>query len=36
MTYNKAAVNGSLCHITAIFGMTIAGMIIDDIVTGKI
>lgn len=35
MTYNKAAVNGSLCHITAIFGMTIAGMIIEDIVTGK-
>ena len=27
----KASVNGSLCHITAIFGMTIAGMIIKDI-----
>lgn len=27
----KARVNGSLCHITAIFGMTIAGEIIKDI-----
>lgn len=29
----KAQINGSLCHITAIFGMTIAGEIIKDIVT---
>ncbi|MDE5997766.1 MAG: tRNA threonylcarbamoyladenosine dehydratase [Muribaculaceae bacterium] len=28
----KACINGSLCHITAIFGMTIAGEIIKDIV----
>lgn len=28
----KAQINGSLCHITAIFGMTIAGVIIKDIV----
>ncbi|MDE6561745.1 MAG: tRNA threonylcarbamoyladenosine dehydratase [Muribaculaceae bacterium] len=27
----KASINGSLCHITAIFGMTIAGMIIRDL-----
>lgn len=32
MTFNKAAVNGSLCHITAIFGMTLAGLVIEDIV----
>ncbi|MDE5880688.1 MAG: tRNA threonylcarbamoyladenosine dehydratase [Muribaculaceae bacterium] len=29
----KARINGSLCHITAIFGMTIAGMIIKEIST---
>lgn len=29
----KAQINGSLCHITAIFGMTIAGEIIKDIVS---
>lgn len=29
----KAQVNGSLCHITAIFGMTLAGEIIKDIVS---
>ena len=28
----KARINGSLCHITAIFGMTIAGEIIKDII----
>ncbi len=27
----KASINGSLCHITAIFGMTLAGEIIKDI-----
>ncbi len=31
----KARINGSLCHITAIFGMTIAGEIIKDIVNSK-
>lgn len=30
--YNKVAVNGSLCHVTAIFGMTLAGMVIEDVV----
>lgn len=28
MTYGKVSFNGSLCHITAIFGMTLAGMAI--------
>lgn len=28
----KAQINGSLCHITATFGMAIAGMIINDII----
>lgn len=31
MTYNKVAYNGSLCHITAIFGMTLAGLILQDL-----
>lgn len=31
MTFNKVATNGSLCHITAIFGMTLAGLIIENI-----
>ncbi|MDE7410703.1 MAG: tRNA threonylcarbamoyladenosine dehydratase [Paramuribaculum sp.] len=31
MTYGKVAYNGALCHITAIFGMTLAGLIIRDI-----
>ena len=30
MTYGKVAVNGALCHIT-IFGMTLAGLVIEDI-----
>lgn len=34
MSYNKKSVNGSLCHITAIFGMTIAGLIIRQIAEG--
>ncbi|MDE6637253.1 MAG: tRNA threonylcarbamoyladenosine dehydratase [Muribaculaceae bacterium] len=29
----KARINGSLCHITAIFGMTLAGMIVQDLTT---
>ena len=32
MTFDKVAVNGSLCHITAIFGMTIAGLVVGDVV----
>ena len=30
-TFNKVQTNGSLCHITAIFGMTLAGLVIQDI-----
>lgn len=30
----KSRINGSLCHITAIFGMTLAGEIIKDICRG--
>lgn len=30
-TFNKAQINGSLAHITAIFGMTLAGLVIQDI-----
>lgn len=35
MNFNKVATNGSLCHITAIFGMTLAGLVIRDITSGK-
>lgn len=28
MTFNKVATNGSLCHITAIFGLTLAGLLL--------
>ncbi len=31
----KARINGSLCHITAIFGMTLAGLIIQDLASPK-
>lgn len=34
-TYGKIAVNGAMCHITAIFGMTLAGLVIEDIVREK-
>ena len=30
-TFNKMQTNGSLAHITAIFGMTLAGLVIQDI-----
>ena len=30
-TFNKVTANGSLAHITAIFGMTLAGLVIQDI-----
>ena len=30
-TDSKAQVNGSLCHITAIFGLTIAGLVMKDV-----
>ena len=29
-SFNKKQTNGSLCHITAIFGMTLAGLVIQD------
>lgn len=32
MSYSKVSYNGSMCHITAIFGMTLAGMCIHHIV----
>lgn len=32
MTYDKVAVNGSLCHITATFGMNLAGLAISHII----
>lgn len=31
-SFNKVVVNGSLCHITAIFGMTLAGLVIEHVV----
>lgn len=31
MTFGKIAVNGAICHITAIFGFTLAGLVIEDI-----
>lgn len=31
MTFNKVAYNGALCHITAIFGMTLASLVIEDL-----
>lgn len=35
MTYGKIAVNGALCHVTAIFGMMLAGLVISDITRRK-
>lgn len=32
MTYGKVATNGALCHVTSIFGMTLAGLIVKQIV----
>ncbi len=32
----KASINGSLMHITAIFGLTLAGLVVDDIRKSKI
>ena len=29
---SKAQINGSLCHITAIFGMAITGIVLNEIV----
>ena len=33
-SYGKVAINGALCHITAIFGMTLAGLVINSIAKG--
>lgn len=33
MTYGKKSTNGVICHITAIFGFTLAGLVVKDIVT---
>lgn len=30
-TFTKVQTNGSLCHVTAVFGMTLAGLVIQDI-----
>lgn len=32
MSYNKVSINGAICHITAIFGFTLASLVINDIV----
>lgn len=32
ISYGKVAVNGSLCHITAIFGMILAGLVIEGLI----
>lgn len=32
MSFNKVAVNGAMCHITAIFGFMLAGLVIEGIV----
>lgn len=31
MTFGKAVINGAVCYITAIFGMTLAGVIVGDV-----
>ena len=31
VTFKKAQINGTLAHITAIFGFTLAGLVIQDI-----
>lgn len=31
MTFGKVRINGAMCHITAIFGFTLAGLVIGDI-----
>lgn len=35
MSFHKVAVNGSLMHITAIFGITLASLVIRDVVDSK-
>lgn len=31
MTFGKVTINGALCHVTAIFGMTLAGLVIQGL-----
>lgn len=33
LAFNKVQVNGSLCHITSIFGMTLAGQVVKSIIS---
>ena len=33
--FKKAQINGTLSHITGIFGLTLAGLVIKDITTSK-
>jgi len=35
VNHSKIQINGSLCHITSIFGMSIAGMVINSVVEKK-
>ena len=35
MTFGKVQTNGSIMHITAIFGLTIAGLILNEVYVGK-
>ncbi|MCD8387857.1 MAG: tRNA threonylcarbamoyladenosine dehydratase [Bacteroidales bacterium] len=35
LQFGKVAYNGSLCHITAIFGLTLAGLVIKDIMKNE-
>lgn len=35
MSFNKVAINGSLMHITSIFGITLASLVIRDLVANK-
>ena len=32
MTFGKVAINGSMCHITGIFGLTLASLVINDVI----
>ena len=33
---SKAQINGSICHITAIFGMSIAGMVVNAVIGRRV
>ena len=35
MMYDKVAVNGAVCHITAIFGMTLGSLVINDVLSRR-